>query len=311
MRGLSLVSAVLLAASGCLAQDYTVRNQCPTPIEWFIGTQSQGTLGIDERAFRPGLGPTPPPIWTNANLQGGNPTTAEFHLVPEYGYYYVVRDPDNRNFNTGIRIEPGVAPHNLFCMSAQCHEGNCTTAYRHRPVWDGVPPRPIDLPAPAPPLHQCLDPEASFEIIFCFDRQFPQTRGAPIVFGGNHQKCVDVSRGSFVNGTPVQLFVCNNQGSQRWNLQFAGTKIQVVGTNFCLDAGSTPGNGVPVKIWECFDNLPAQQWYLTDDNRIALAKTGLCLDLPEGNMDDRTVLQTWQCTDNNPNQVWLLPDQIN
>jgi len=31
-----------------------------------------------------------------------------------------------------------------------------------------------------------------------------------------------------------------------------------------------PANGDQLKIWECYDNLPAQQWYYTPDNRIVL-----------------------------------------
>jgi len=31
--------------------------------------------------------------------------------------------------------------------------------------------------------------------------------------------------------------------------------------DFCLDAGSSPGNGALMKIWTCYDNLPAQAFY--------------------------------------------------
>ena len=36
-----------------------------------------------------------------------------------------------------------------------------------------------------------------------------------------------------------------------------------------------PANGVQLKIWQCYDNLPAQQWYYTGDNRIALENQGV------------------------------------
>jgi len=36
-----------------------------------------------------------------------------------------------------------------------------------------------------------------------------------------------------------------------------------------------PANGVALKIWQCYDNLPAQQWYFTDDSRIALEGRGM------------------------------------
>ena len=65
------------------------------------------------------------------------------------------------------------------------------------------------------------------------------------------------------------------------------------GTDFCLDAGSSeyfgpdefvcyllilligPTSGVGLKIWQCFDNLQAQEWFYTDDQRISLNGTGL------------------------------------
>lgn len=37
-----------------------------------------------------------------------------------------------------------------------------------------------------------------------------------------------------------------------------------------------------MKIWQCYDNLPAQQWFYTGDNRVALTNRGLCLDLTNG-----------------------------
>jgi hypothetical protein len=29
-----------------------------------------------------------------------------------------------------------------------------------------------------------------------------------------------------------------------------------------------------MKIWQCYDDLPAQQWYYTDDNRLAVEGKG-------------------------------------
>jgi len=126
------------------------------------------------------------------------------------------------------------------------------------------------------------------------------------------------------------------------------TKVQLAKTNFCLDAGTSqwfasrpvvakcnwwpvsidPANGVQLKLWECHDNLPAQQWYYTDDNRIALdnqgmtypsygsyavmahhlhnSLTGFCMDLDNGILTSNYKVQTWTCSDNNNNQVWTL-----
>ena len=35
-----------------------------------------------------------------------------------------------------------------------------------------------------------------------------------------------------------------------------------------------PSNKTPMKIYTCYDNLPAQQWYYTNDKRIALEGQG-------------------------------------
>jgi len=82
-------------------------------------------------------------------------------------------------------------------------------------------------------------------------------------------------------------------------------------------------NGVGMKIWTCYDNLKAQEWFYTSDNRIALQGqglfvlpplfhsspelklgVGLCLDLPNDILDNGHQVQTWGCGDGNLNQVW-------
>ena len=41
-----------------------------------------------------------------------------------------------------------------------------------------------------------------------------------------------------------------------------------------------PANGVGMKIFQCFDNLPAQAWFYTADDRIALTGTGSSFYFP-------------------------------
>ncbi|KAL0955591.1 hypothetical protein HGRIS_001827 [Hohenbuehelia grisea] len=133
--------------------------------------------------------------------------------------------------------------------------------------------------------------------------------GLPVVrLHPNNQtnKCLDVARNEHANGVSVQIYVfdCNGTGAQNWVLGFGSTKVQLNGTNLCLDAGSNPGSGTLMKIWQCFDNLPAQQWFHTGDNRIALENKGQCLDLPSGNSTNNNRVQIWQCADFNTNQIW-------
>jgi hypothetical protein len=87
---------------------------------------------------------------------------------------------------------------------------------------------------------------------------------------------------------------CNATPAQDWIVRRGSTKVRVAGThNFCLDAGDRMcrtflvsgliastifcvapfTDGRKMKIWECV-NVPAQQWYYTDDDRIALEGQG-------------------------------------
>ncbi|KAL0951944.1 hypothetical protein HGRIS_008595 [Hohenbuehelia grisea] len=92
---------------------------------------------------------------------------------------------------------------------------------------------------------------------------------------GVNNKCLDVAGNNQANGTPVQVYDCNGSGAQNWIINPGTTQVKLAGTNFCLDAGSTPANGVELKIWQCFDNLAAQTWFYTGDQRIALQNQGM------------------------------------
>ncbi|KAG6846985.1 hypothetical protein H0H93_010743 [Arthromyces matolae] len=135
----------------------------------------------------------------------------------------------------------------------------------------------------------------------------PGDRWNPIHPNGDTSMCLDVRGGIFADGTPVQIYECNGSAAQMWNINNGTTIVQThINGKYCLDAGSDPANGVGMKIWTCYDGLPAQTWYYTDDKRIALQGKGLCLDLPNGVHANSSQVQTWTCTDNNTNQVWTL-----
>lgn len=102
----------------------------------------------------------------------------------------------------------------------------------------------------------------------------------------------------------TEIYDCNGTPAQNFEWNQASTKIRVANTNFCLDAGSSPGNGIGMKIWTCYDNLPAQQFYRTDDLRFAVEGKGQCLDLTDGSLNNGRQTQTWQCGNGNTNQVW-------
>jgi hypothetical protein len=121
---------------------------------------------------------------------------------------------------------------------------------------------------------------------------------------GNTNKCLDVRAAAYANGTPVQIYDCNGTAAQKWVIKPGTTSIRVSGTNFCLDAGSAPANGVGMKIWTCFDNLAAQTWTYSSANTITLSINGQCLDLTNGSLTNGNQVQTWTCAAGNANQVW-------
>ncbi|KAH6912142.1 G-X-X-X-Q-X-W domain-containing protein [Coprinopsis sp. MPI-PUGE-AT-0042] len=306
MRTSILSALTLFATSQCLAATYNIRNNCPEPIELFVTGQSQGTLGTGATVSRSDLGNTGAPgsgtIYTSANggivgdeysivIAGQRPTTTT-----------TLRQSDSRKFNTGVTVTPNTAPFDGFCTTSSCLDGNCTTAFRHPPVWKGPLPAP-DAPAPTPPTYRCPVADTAFDVTALTYKVVPWPMEPPY-------SCKYIPRRFGAPLTTIGSYDCNDSDAQRWFLSYGATKVQLAGTNFCLDAGSNPGNGTSLKIWECFDNLAAQQWQFTDDRRLALEGTGLCLDLPSGNTANGNVLQTWACSDANANQVWNLPDTI-
>jgi hypothetical protein len=97
----------------------------------------------------------------------------------------------------------------------------------------------------------------------------------------------------------------SSANNQRFNYLSSGL-IQYQGTNFCLDAGSNPANGVTMKLWTCYPGL-AQQTYNAQGMLLATANSeswtftcrhkadqiDQCLDVDNANSSR---LQTWTCS---------------
>jgi hypothetical protein len=98
----------------------------------------------------------------------------------------------------------------------------------------------------------------------------------PSAFSG---KCLDIKDGVLADGTLLQLWDCANDVQQEFvfTSNGAGTSIQVVGTNFCLDAGSSPSNGSQLKIWTCYAGIAAQTWSFTEGGHVS--NQGQCIDM--------------------------------
>ncbi|KAJ3495266.1 hypothetical protein NLJ89_g10653 [Agrocybe chaxingu] len=255
-------------------RSYTIVNNCPTAVDLVIGGVIDSTLPVGGSTTKFASGSfTPGFFYTTAN--GGNvngqATKAGFYDDNNSYYYYMVKDEEH--FNIGMSIAPNHPEINGFCPTILCESASCTTAYPFPPT--RFPPPVCETPPP-PPVYSCPYANLTYTITFCPSGSFPvgQPSGTTIHPNGNPSKCMDVRGAIYTNGTPVQIYDCNGTGAQKWVLNRGSTKVRLAGTNFCLDAGSAPANGVGMKIWECFDNLPAQQWFFTTDDRIALEGRG-------------------------------------
>jgi hypothetical protein len=116
-------------------------------------------------------------------------------------------------------------------------------------------------------------------------------------------KCVDVMNRLNNNGTPIQLFDCNNTPAQYWQLQSDGT-VRALGK--CMDvtsAGNT--NGTKIQLFDC-NGTPAQQWKVTSLRQLINVGSNKCLDVTGGNSTNGTQLQIWDCLDQD-NQRWVPP----
>ncbi|KIJ34538.1 carbohydrate-binding module family 13 protein [Sphaerobolus stellatus SS14] len=299
---LSLFLASLLPLLGSAQSDVVtinVMSKCPNTINIFL----------DRNWIQEIITPNGPPqvitidgdnsvqLSTSAN----NGTTVGFNFFA--GEFFIFKNTSF--FDVGVTVIPDPAGRDFgdpgFCGNVTCDSANCTTAST---TFLTIPNLAPNTP-PAPPLFAC-PPAPIWNVIFCPDGSQPSPASIPRAIHplGIPGKCLDVQGNVQADGTPVQVFDCNGSAAQQWLIGPGNTQVRLAGTNFCLDAGSNPASGIPMKIWQCFDGLPQQSWFYTDDERIAVTNQGLCLDVPNGNLANGQVLQTFTCTDLDQNQVF-------
>jgi lysophospholipase L1-like esterase len=115
-------------------------------------------------------------------------------------------------------------------------------------------------------------------------------------------KCMDVSAGSSVNGTAVQVWSCNGTIAQQWTAGANGS-LRAVGK--CLDADALgTADGTKVQIWDC--NGGTNQVWEAYDGGFRNPVSGRCLDDPNSSTADGTQLQLWDCNGTNA-QKWTAP----
>ena len=127
----------------------------------------------------------------------------------------------------------------------------------------------------------------------------PSSCAAPITSVAS-SRCVDITGGNNNDGTPLQLYDCNNTVSQSWSRPGDGT-VQAMGK--CMDVrGGSNTDGTPVQIYTC-NNSASQQWTY-DQQTGELQALGKCLDSDGTGNGTPLVLDT---CDGDPGQQWNLP----
>ncbi|WP_078941427.1 ricin-type beta-trefoil lectin domain protein [Streptomyces cellulosae] len=121
--------------------------------------------------------------------------------------------------------------------------------------------------------------------------------------------CLDVAGGGKTNGTPVQIYTCNNGASQQWTLEGGEDDLHLrnVGSQMCLDvAGNKAANGTKIQIFDCYKT--AGQSWKGDVRATAPLKsvtTGKCLDLSA--FTKSTDARLWDCKDASSQKFLIKP----
>ncbi|GAB1309812.1 Ricin B lectin domain-containing protein [Madurella fahalii] len=86
-------------------------------------------------------------------------------------------------------------------------------------------------------------------------------------------------------GSTTVVQTLNNTPEQQWYIKDGNTKIQLVETNLCLDAGAQSNwrDMGTLSVNDCSDTAQSQNWFVMGDGRIALEPSnrsaGQCIDL--------------------------------
>ena len=115
-------------------------------------------------------------------------------------------------------------------------------------------------------------------------------------------RCLTVTGGSATAGAGAELWDCNGQSGQQWDLTAAG-ELRVFNDSMCLDAyQKQTAPGTKIDIWSC-NGGSNQQWRVNADGTITGAQSGLCLDATSNGTASGTAIELLTCTAA-ANQKW-------
>ncbi|BEI83467.1 hypothetical protein CcaverHIS002_0400710 [Cutaneotrichosporon cavernicola] len=109
----------------------------------------------------------------------------------------------------------------------------------------------------------------------------------------------------------IEVRPCTYGDTNPWYMFKGDTQIRSAdagNTDKCLTAiGVVDGqitDGAQLMLETCRNGDPNQIFNWTDDNRLALRDSGLCIDVPDANAWPGAPLQLWTCGDGNTAQEW-------
>ncbi|MFD8022588.1 ricin-type beta-trefoil lectin domain protein [Streptomyces lavendulae] len=115
--------------------------------------------------------------------------------------------------------------------------------------------------------------------------------GAVSVIGASG-KCIDVEGGATADGTPVQIWPCNETRAQQWRL--TGDTVRAL--DKCLTT-----SGTKLVLATCDGSDKQKFVYRAGDKSLNNPATNQCVDVPN-NANDGSDLQLWSCNATGPQQ---------
>ncbi|MEU4536491.1 PQQ-dependent sugar dehydrogenase [Streptosporangium sp. NPDC023825] len=130
----------------------------------------------------------------------------------------------------------------------------------------------------------------------------PASAAPATVVGVASGRCLDVIGNSTASGTGVNIYDCNGQANQSWNLTAAG-ELRVYGDTMCLDVvGQDTTAPAALQIHTCTGGAN-QRWRINADGTVTGVQSGLCLDVTGEGTANSTPVGLWTCTGRG-NQKW-------
>jgi hypothetical protein len=123
-------------------------------------------------------------------------------------------------------------------------------------------------------------------------------------------KCLDVQGSGTANGTPVQIYTCNNSAAQQWQFwgsYAGGYALFNIHAAKCIDVKQgNDANGTKIQLWSCNGSAP-QQWQfdVRAAGELRNAATDKCLDLHT--FDNGNDAQLYTCNGTDAQKIRIVP----